>query len=223
MSLMEAGWGVSDGEASPNTDSSLAWVFLFMQRVILAHGAVRQNTTQTVKRSQCETYTVKLVMQWWDKGGWWYSVFGSIKVYKFAPPKWNKKERQQVGLSPLAFCMIEYLWRKGSKSDLESAEPGLFILWQEEAQGWLEDADKNIVCSFWGQTDHLNPKPPINLFPAPGYWMSHNLIQVQGPFLGWSQTFSELVLFEDLPMMNCMTRKCTEVWKSLSAAIPWAD
>lgn len=57
---MEAGWGVSDGEAFPNGDSSLAWVFLFMQGVILAHIVasyiVQQNTTQTVKPSQCETY-----------------------------------------------------------------------------------------------------------------------------------------------------------------------
>lgn len=96
-----------------------------------------------------------------------------------------------------------------------------FYLKEKYTQLLLEDAD-NIIFCFWGEADYLNLKPAINLFLATGC-ASHNLIWVQGPFLGWILSFLELMLFQDLPMMNCMTRKRMEVWKTLPAAIPWAD
>lgn len=68
------------------------------------------------------------------------------------------------------YLLLPPFINEGIKNDQGSAKPGLFIFIVGGHS--FEDADKDIVCSFWEQVDHLNPKPAINLFPAPGYWIS---------------------------------------------------
>ncbi len=110
VGVMEADWGVSDGEASPYRGSSLAQVFSihagsqFGSSSGEPHCSAKHHTdSETPTYSKASSAAI---------GQQWLSVLGSVEMHQVAQPKWIWKELSLASLISLqeskwsGFCWV---------------------------------------------------------------------------------------------------------------------